>query len=80
MPPKSYFSGVFEVFSQQRSYIMRHIDDGYSYEFYSYQQDVIDYYRRKSDYDIEESEREFRDMKVRVVEEENDSTFSFGTF
>ncbi|MBE6643688.1 MAG: hypothetical protein IJN17_00345 [Clostridia bacterium] len=59
---------------------MRHIDDGYSYEFYSYQQDVIDYYRRKSDYDIEESEREFRDMKVRVVEEENDSTFSFGTF
>ena len=59
---------------------MRHIDDGYSYDFYSYQQDVIDYYRRKSDYDIEESEREFRDMKIRVVEDENDSTFSFGTF
>jgi hypothetical protein len=59
---------------------MRHIDDGYSYEFYAYEQDVLDYYRRKSDYDIDENEREFRSMKLRVLEDDNESTFSFGTF
>ena len=59
---------------------MRHIDDGYSYEFYAYEQDVLDYYRRKSDYDIDENEREFRSMKIGVLEDENESTFSFGTF
>lgn len=59
---------------------MRHVDDGYSYEFYAYEQDVLDYYRRKSDYDIEESEREFRRMKINVLEDEDESTFSFGTF
>ncbi|MBR5322320.1 MAG: hypothetical protein IKU48_02085 [Clostridia bacterium] len=59
---------------------MRHIDDGYSYEFYAYEQEVLDYYRRKSDYDIDESEREFRSMKIGVLEDENESTFSFGTF
>ena len=59
---------------------MRHIDDGYSYEFYTYQQDIIDYYRKKSDYDMEESEREFRSMKVKFLEDEGESTFSFGTF
>ena len=59
---------------------MRHIDDGYSYEFYAYEQDVLDYYRKKSDYDIDENEREFRNMKIRVLEDDNESTFSFGTF
>ena len=59
---------------------MRHIDDGFSYDFYSYQQDVIDYYRKKSDYDTEESEREFRGSRISVLEDESDSTFSFGTF
>lgn len=59
---------------------MRHVDDGYSYEFYAYEQDVLDYYRKKSDYDIEESEREFRRMKINVLEDEDESTFSFGTF
>lgn len=59
---------------------MRHIDDGFSYDFYSYQQDVIDYYRKKSDYDLEESEREFRGTKINLLEDESDSTFSFGTF
>lgn len=59
---------------------MRHIDDGYSYEFYAYEQDVLDYYRKKSDYDIDESEREFRSMIIGVLEDENESTFSFGTF
>ena len=59
---------------------MRHIDDGYSYEFYSYEQDVIDYYLRKSDYDMEESENEFRRVRVSVSDDENDSTFSYGTF
>lgn len=59
---------------------MRHIDDGYSYEFYAYEQDVLDYYRKKSDYDIDENEREFRSMKIGVLEDENESTFSFGIF
>ena len=59
---------------------MRHVDDGYSYEFYTYEQDVLDYYRKKSDYDIDESEREFRGMKISVLEEDTESTFSFGTF
>ncbi len=59
---------------------MRHIDDGYSYEFYAYEQDVLDYYRKKSDYDIDENEREFRSMKIRVLDDDNESTFSFGTF
>ena len=59
---------------------MRHIDDGYSYEFYSYEQDVIDYYLRKSDYDMEERENEFRRVRVSVSDDENDSTFSYGTF
>lgn len=59
---------------------MRHIDDGFSYDFYSYQQDVIDYYRKKSDYDLEESEREFRGTKINLLEDKSDSTFSFGTF
>ena len=59
---------------------MRHIDDGYTFEFYAYEQDLIDYYRRQSDYDIEESEREYREMKVRVLEDDFDSTFSFGDF
>lgn len=59
---------------------MRHIDDGYSYEFYAYEQDVLDYYRKKSDYDIDEDEREFRSMKIRVLDDDNESTFSFGTF
>lgn len=59
---------------------MRHIDDGYSYEFYAYEQDVLDYYRKKSDYDIDENEREFRSMKIGVIEDENESTFSFGIF
>ncbi|MBE6718583.1 MAG: hypothetical protein E7574_04960 [Ruminococcaceae bacterium] len=59
---------------------MRHVDDGYSYEFYAYEQDVLDYYRKKSDYDTDESEREFRGMKVNVLEEDTESTFSFGTF
>ncbi len=58
---------------------MRHVDDGYSYEFYTYQQDIIDYYRRKSDYDMEESEREFRRAQLNLLDD-NDSTFSFGTF
>ena len=59
---------------------MRHIDDGYSYEFYAYEQDVIDYYRRKSDYDAEERETEYRNMKTRIWDDETESTFSFGTF
>lgn len=59
---------------------MRHIDDGYSYEFYNYQQDVLDYYRRKSDYDTEESERDFREMKVSVLDDDMDSTYSYGIF
>ncbi|MBQ4116861.1 MAG: hypothetical protein IJD37_05745 [Clostridia bacterium] len=59
---------------------MRHIDDGYSYEFYAYEQDVLDYYRKKSDYDIDEDEREFRSMKIRVLDDDSESTFSFGTF
>jgi len=59
---------------------MRHVDDGYSYEFYTYQQDVIDYYRKKSDYDSEESEKEFRNMKIRYLEDDTEETFSFGTF
>ena len=59
---------------------MRHVDDGYSYEFYTYEQDVLDYYRKKSDYDIDESEREFRGMKISVIDEDAESTFSFGTF
>ena len=59
---------------------MRHIDDGYSYEFYTYEQDVLDYYRKKSDYDTEESEREFRNMKISVLEDDSESTFSFGVF
>lgn len=59
---------------------MRHIDDGFSYEFYAYQQDVIDYYRKKSDYDTEESERQFREMKVNVLEDDNEMTFSYDVF
>lgn len=59
---------------------MRHIDDGFSYDFYAFQQDVIDYYRRKSDYDTEESERQFREMKVSVLEDDGEMTFSYGTF
>ena len=59
---------------------MRHIDDGYSYEFYEYEQDVLDYYRKKSDYDLEESEREFRSMKINVLRDDNETTLSFGTF
>ena len=59
---------------------MRHVDDGYSYEFYAYEQDVLDYYRKKSDYDTDECEREFRGMKINVLEEDTESTFSFGTF
>ncbi len=59
---------------------MRHIDDGYSYEFYAYEQDVLDYYRKKSDYDIDENEREFRNMKISVLDDEGESTFSFGVF
>ena len=59
---------------------MRHIDDGFSYEFYEYEQDVIDYYRRKSDYDTEESERQFREMKINVLDDDSEITFSCGTF
>ena len=59
---------------------MRHIDDGFSYEFYEYEQSVVDYYRKKSDYDTEESERQFREMKINVIEDDNEMTFSCGTF
>ncbi len=59
---------------------MRHIDDGYSYEFYAYEQDVLDYYRKKSDYDTEQSEREFMGISIGVLDEDIESTFSFGTF
>ena len=49
MPPRidlTFSRGYLNRF-MQRSKAMRHIDDGYSYEFYNYQQDVLDYYRRK---------------------------------
>ena len=59
---------------------MRHIDDGYSYEFYAYERDVLDYYRRKSDYDIDESEREFRGMKIALLEDDSETTYSFDVF
>lgn len=59
---------------------MRHIDDGFSYEFYTYEQDVVDYYRKKSDYDIEESERQFREMKINVIDDDNEMTFSCDIF
>lgn len=60
---------------------MRHIDDGFTYEFYEYEQDVINYYRKKSDYDTEESERRFREMKVALLDDEyGEMTFSYGTF
>lgn len=61
---------------------MRHIDDGFSYEFYTFQQDVIDYYRRKSDYDSEreESEREYGRVLVDFNEDGFDTTWSGGTF
>ena len=59
---------------------MRHIDDGFTYEFYEFEQDVIDYYRKKSDYDLEESERQFREMKINVLEDDCEMTFSGGIF
>ena len=59
---------------------MKHIDDGYSYEFYAYEQDVLDYYRRMSDYDADESEREYRRMQIGILDGDGESTFSFGKF
>ncbi len=62
---------------------MRHIDDGYSYEFYEYTQDVIDYYRKRSDYDTDTDEMNYRERQDSVLENSGEPgcmTFSFGEF
>jgi len=48
---------------------MRHIDDGYSYEFYEYTQDVLDYYLKKSDYDSYSDEDKYRETRLMVIDD-----------
>ena len=59
---------------------MRHIDDGFSYEFYEFEQSVVDYYCKKSAFDAEECERKYNDSKVGLMDDFNSMTFSSSTF
>ena len=42
---------------------MQDRSDSYSYEFYVYTQDLIDYYRKKSGYDEDRSDDEWLDCR-----------------
>ena len=59
---------------------MRSIDDGYSYEFYSYVRELPRYLERKSEYEEELREREYWERKCSSDEEEFEQTFSSGEF
>lgn len=55
---------------------MRDWSDGYSYEYYTYTQNVIDHYRRISGYeDYEDFEEELEIMPSGDFEEENGEGF-----
>ena len=47
---------------------MRSIEDGYSYEFYSYVRELPSYLERKSEYEEELREREYWERKCSLEE------------
>ncbi len=59
---------------------MRSIDDGYSYDYYTFTRDVLDYYERKSEYEEEEREREYWERKCELDGGNVEQTFSCGEF
>ncbi len=59
---------------------MRSIDDGYSYEFYSYVRELPELLERKSEYEEEQREREYWERKCSLDGEEFEQTFSSGEF
>ncbi len=59
---------------------MRSIEDGYSYEFYSYVRELPSYLERQSEYEEELREREYWESKCASDSEELEQTFSSGEF
>ncbi|MBR6682104.1 MAG: hypothetical protein IKL40_03870 [Clostridia bacterium] len=59
---------------------MRSIEDGYSYEFYSYIRDIPEYLERKSEYEEELREREYWERKCSLSDDDFERTFSGGEF
>lgn len=59
---------------------MRSIEDGYSYEFYSYVRELPSYLERQSEYEEELREREYWENKCACDSEEFERTFSGGEF
>ncbi len=59
---------------------MRSIEDGYSYEFYSYVRELPSYLERQSEYEEELREREYWESKCACDSEELEQTFSSGEF
>ena len=59
---------------------MRSIEDGYSYEFYSYVRELPSYLERKSEYEEELREREYWERKCSLEDDEFERTYSDGEF